>query len=49
MISERRHTREISQLNGIQKVAIFAAVCTIVMMSSIGLPGLNGFVGEFLC
>jgi NADH-quinone oxidoreductase subunit M len=48
-ISERRHTREISQLNGIQKVApIFAAVFTIVMLSSIGLPGLNGFVGEFL-
>jgi NADH-quinone oxidoreductase subunit M len=49
MISERRHTREISQLTGIQKVApIFAAVFTIVMLSSIGLPGLNGFVGEFL-
>jgi NADH-quinone oxidoreductase subunit M len=49
MISERRHTREISQLNGLQKVApIFAAVFTVVMLSSIGLPGLNGFVGEFL-
>jgi NADH-quinone oxidoreductase subunit M len=49
MISERRHTREISALKGIQKVApVFAAVFTIVMMSSIGLPGLNGFVGEFL-
>ncbi|HMG41251.1 MAG TPA: NADH-quinone oxidoreductase subunit M [Acidimicrobiales bacterium] len=49
MISDRRHTREISALKGIQKVApIFAAVFTLVMMSSIGLPGLNGFVGEFL-
>jgi NADH-quinone oxidoreductase subunit M len=49
MISERRHTREIAALKGLQKVApIFAAVFTIVMMSSIGLPGLNGFVGEFL-
>lgn len=49
MISDRRHTREISALNGLQKVApIFAAVFTLVMMSSIGLPGLNGFVGEFL-
>jgi NADH-quinone oxidoreductase subunit M len=49
MISDRRHTREIAALRGIQKVApIFAAVFTIVMMSSIGLPGLNGFVGEFL-
>ena len=48
-IYERRHTRQISELKGIQKVApIFAAVFTIVMLSSIGLPGLNGFVGEFL-
>ena len=49
MISERRHTREIASLQGLQKVApIFAAVFTVVMLSSIGLPGLNGFVGEFL-
>ncbi len=49
MIYERRHTREISQLRGIQKVApIFAAAFTVVMLSSIGVPGLNGFVGEFL-
>jgi NADH-quinone oxidoreductase subunit M len=49
MISDRRHTREISALKGLQKAApIFAAVFTVVMMSSIGLPGLNGFVGEFL-
>jgi NADH-quinone oxidoreductase subunit M len=49
MISDRRHTREISALKGLQKVApIFAGVFTLVMMSSIGLPGLNGFVGEFL-
>jgi NADH-quinone oxidoreductase subunit M len=49
MIYERRHTREIAQLKGLQKVApIMAAVFTLVMLSSIGLPGLNGFVGEFL-
>ncbi len=49
MISDRRHTREIAALRGLQKVApIFAAVFTLVMMSSLGLPGLNGFVGEFL-
>jgi NADH-quinone oxidoreductase subunit M len=49
MISERRHTREISQLRGLQKVApIFAAAFTVIMLSSIGVPGLNGFVGEFL-
>ena len=46
---ERRHTREIAALGGIQKSApVFAAVFTLVMLSSIGLPGLNGFVGEFL-
>jgi NADH-quinone oxidoreductase subunit M len=49
MIYERRHTREISALKGLQKVApIFAAAFTLVMLSSIGVPGLNGFVGEFL-
>ena len=49
MIYERRHTREIAELKGLQKAApIFAGVFTVVMLSSIGLPGLNGFVGEFL-
>jgi NADH-quinone oxidoreductase subunit M len=49
MISERRHTRQISELRGLQTVApVFAAVFTLVMLSSLGLPGLNGFVGEFL-
>jgi NADH-quinone oxidoreductase subunit M len=49
MISDRRHTRTITELNGLQKVApIFAGVFTVVMLSSVGLPGLNGFVGEFL-
>ncbi len=49
MIYERRHTYDIASLRGLQKVApVMAAVFTVVMMSSIGLPGLNGFVGEFL-
>ncbi len=49
MIYERRHTRAISELSGLQKAApVMAAVFTLVMLSSIGLPGLNGFVGEFL-
>ncbi|HET7488761.1 MAG TPA: NADH-quinone oxidoreductase subunit M [Acidimicrobiales bacterium] len=49
MISDRRHTRQISQLNGLQKsMPVLAAVFTVVMLSSVGLPGLNGFVGEFL-
>ena len=49
MIYERRHTRQISELKGLQSVApIFAGFFTVVMLSSVGLPGLNGFVGEFL-
>jgi NADH-quinone oxidoreductase subunit M len=48
-IYERRHTREIAELRGLQKMApVFAGVFTIVMLSSIGVPGLNGFVGEFM-
>jgi NADH-quinone oxidoreductase subunit M len=48
-ISDRRHTRVIAELKGLQKPAPkFAAVFTLVMLSSIGLPGLNGFAGEFL-
>ncbi len=49
MVYERRHTRQIDELGGLQKAApILAGVFTVVMLSSIGLPGLNGFVGEFL-
>jgi len=49
MIYERRHTRQIAELRGLQQVApVFAGFFMIVMLSSIGLPGLNGFVGEFL-
>jgi len=48
-IYERRHTREIAALGGLQKSApVMAGVFTLVMLSSIGLPGLNGFVGEYL-
>jgi NADH-quinone oxidoreductase subunit M len=46
---ERRHTREISAFGGITKtMPVYAAMFGIVTMSSIGLPALNGFVGEFL-
>jgi NADH-quinone oxidoreductase subunit M len=49
MVYERRHTREIKSLGGLQKAApIMAGLFTLVMLSSIGLPGLNGFIGEFL-
>jgi NADH-quinone oxidoreductase subunit M len=48
-IYERRKTRQIADLKGLQKVApIFAAAFMLVMLSSVGVPGLNGFVGEFL-
>jgi NADH-quinone oxidoreductase subunit M len=49
MIYERRHTRLIDAYGGIAKVVpMFAALLTIVSLSSIGVPGTNGFVGEFL-
>jgi len=49
MLYERRHTYEIAAMSGLQKAApVLAGVFTLVMLSSIGLPGLNGFVGEFL-
>jgi NADH-quinone oxidoreductase subunit M len=49
MVYDRRHTREIADFGGLaQVVPWFAAVFVLVTLSSIGLPGLNGFVGEFL-
>jgi NADH-quinone oxidoreductase subunit M len=49
VIYERRHTRMIDQFGGLaHRMPVFAGVFLIVTLSSIGLPGLNGFVGEFL-
>jgi NADH-quinone oxidoreductase subunit M len=49
VLYERRHTRLISAYGGIARVMrMFAAFLVIVTLSSIGLPGTNGFVGEFL-
>jgi NADH-quinone oxidoreductase subunit M len=49
IVYERRHTREISEYGGLSKVMpVYAAVFLIMTMSSIGLPTLNGFIGEFL-
>jgi NADH-quinone oxidoreductase subunit M len=49
VVYERRHTREISEYGGLSKVMpVYAAVFLIMTMSSIGLPTLNGFIGEFL-
>ncbi|MBE0597687.1 MAG: NADH-quinone oxidoreductase subunit M [Desulfuromonadales bacterium] len=46
---ERRHTRMISDFGGLAKqMPVFATIFMIVTFSSIGLPGTNGFVGEFL-
>jgi NADH-quinone oxidoreductase subunit M len=48
MIYEQTHTREISVYGGLWKVTpVFGAIMLIVALSSMGLPGLNGFVGEF--
>ncbi|PIU53021.1 MAG: NADH-quinone oxidoreductase subunit M [Deltaproteobacteria bacterium CG07_land_8_20_14_0_80_60_11] len=49
IIYERRHTRMISEFGGLSTpMPIYAIIFMIVTLSSIGLPGLNGFVGEFL-
>ena len=49
VVYEQRHTRLISEYGGLWKqVPVYASVFLFVMLSSIGLPGLNGFVGEFL-
>ncbi|MEN8173395.1 MAG: NADH-quinone oxidoreductase subunit M [Chloroflexota bacterium] len=48
MIYERRHTREMSDFGGLWKsMPIYGSLTLIVTLSSMGLPGLNGFVGEF--
>lgn len=49
MIYDRAHTREIADFGGLARLMpVFASFFMIVTLSSIGLPGLNGFVGEFL-
>jgi NADH-quinone oxidoreductase subunit M len=49
MIYERRHTRLIAEFGGLWKqIPLFSAFLLVVTFSSIGLPGLNGFIGEFL-
>jgi NADH-quinone oxidoreductase subunit M len=49
VVYERRHTRLIREFGGLwAQLPVYAAIFMIVMLSSVGLPGLNGFVGEFL-
>jgi NADH-quinone oxidoreductase subunit M len=48
MIYEQTHTREIKVYGGLWKITpVFGSIMLIVALSSMGLPGLNGFVGEF--
>jgi NADH-quinone oxidoreductase subunit M len=49
MLYERRHTRLIDAFGGIARVVpVFSLILTVTALASIGLPGLNGFIGEFL-
>jgi len=48
IVYERRHVRQIADFGGLSKtMPLYATVFMIMTMSSIGLPGLNGFIGEF--
>jgi len=49
LIYERRHTREISEFGGLSTIMpVYATLFMIIAMSSLGLPTLNGFIGEFV-
>ena len=49
-VYERRHTRMIEDYGGLKRVLpVYAACFLLIMLSSIGLPGTNGFIGEILC
>ncbi|MDB4973245.1 MAG: NADH-ubiquinone oxidoreductase chain [Myxococcaceae bacterium] len=49
VIYERRHTRQLSEFGGLAKVMpLYTLLFVIVTMSSVGLPGTNGFIGEFM-
>jgi NADH-quinone oxidoreductase subunit M len=48
MLYERRHTRQLAEFGGLWKVTpVLGTLALIITLSSMGLPGLNGFVGEF--
>jgi NADH-quinone oxidoreductase subunit M len=49
MIYRRRRSFDVAKMKGLQsKAPVLAAIFTVVMLASIGVPGLNGFIGEFL-
>jgi NADH-quinone oxidoreductase subunit M len=50
MIYERFHTREMAQMSGLARIMpVWSFFLVFFALASVGLPGLNGFVGEFLC
>jgi NADH-quinone oxidoreductase subunit M len=50
MLYERYHTRKMSEYSGMaSRMPLFAVLLVVASLSSVGLPGLNGFVGEYLC
>jgi NADH-quinone oxidoreductase subunit M len=50
MLYERYHTRKLSDYSGMaSRMPLFAVLLVVASLSSVGLPGLNGFIGEFLC
>jgi NADH-quinone oxidoreductase subunit M len=50
ILYERSHTRMINEFGGVSKqMPVFSAFFLVCMLSSVGLPGLNGFIGEILC
>jgi NADH-quinone oxidoreductase subunit M len=49
VIYDRRHTRDLDQFGGLAKVMpVYAALFVVVTMGSVGVPGTNGFIGEFM-
>jgi NADH-quinone oxidoreductase subunit M len=49
VLYDRRHTRDVAEFGGIAKVMpVYAALFVVVTMASIGVPGTNGFIGEFM-
>src|SRR5207249_1502309 len=49
MIAARRHTRELSEFGGLWKATpVLGGLSLVMVLASAGLPGLNGFIGEFV-
>ena len=49
VVYDRRHTRDLAEFGGLAKpMPVYATLFIIATMASVGLPGTNGFVGEFM-